>query len=289
MHRNPIRRPLVFKVGALLAFVCLALAPQALALKVSKQPATVPPTAFGAAIAQCSEGRTAVSGGFATPGFDPAAGPSIGRLGSTHSGKGAIRTRGYNFGDISGDIVSYAYCALHDHGFRIRSASTDIEPQAMGSATAECPAGTKVVAGGFDASPVSRKNGPGVLTLTSKRQGLRRWKTVAVNIPPDSGTGATGTLTAFAYCEKAPFELTTESKDVRPPAGRLGTFDLRCPDGGRAFSGGFDGHLSLSSQPSATAAVTSRRVSNGHAWRTSVIRIFDSSAGDATVYAYCRS
>jgi hypothetical protein len=170
-----------------------------------------------------------------------------------------------------------------------RSASTDIEPQAVGSATAECPAGTKVVAGGFDASPVSRKNGPGVLTLTSKRQGLRRWRTVAVNIPPDSGTGATGTLTAFAYCEKAPFELTTKSKDVRPPAGRLGTFDLRCPDGGRAFSGGFDGHLSLSSQPSATAAVTSRRVSNGHAWRTSVIRIFDSSAGDATVYAYCRS
>jgi hypothetical protein len=284
--RRPIRRFLAG--GAVLLSVSLAAVPAAIALKVSKRPATIASTAFGAATAQCPKGRTAVAGGFAAPGFNPDAGPSIGRLGSTHAGNGSIRARGYNFGDIPGDLVSYAYCALHDHGFRIRSASTEIEPQTMGSASTECPAGTKVVGGGFDASPVPRDNGPGVLTLTSKRHGLRSWKTVAVNIPPDSGTGIPGTLTAFAYCENAPFALTTESKEIRPPAGRLDTVDLRCAHGGRAFSGGFDGHLSLGSQPSATAAVTSRRVSNGHAWRTSAISIFDSGPGTATVYAYCR-
>ena len=260
----------------------------AMALKVAKQPATVPSKTFGSALAQCTKGRTAVSGGFAAPGFNPNGGATIGRLGFKHAGKGEIKTRGFNFGDAAGDLVSYAYCALHDHGFRIRSANTQIEPMAVGTAVAECPLGTKAVGGGFDASRVSRQDGPGVLTLTSKRQGERRWKAVAINIPPDNGTGTAGTLTAYAYCEKAPFNLSTESKTVSPPTNNVKTFDVRCPHGGRAFSGGFDGHVTLDPQPSATVAVTSRRVYSGHAWRTTALSIFDSSSGTATAYAYCR-
>jgi hypothetical protein len=258
----------------------------AMALKVAKQREPVAAKAVGAALAECPKGRTAVAGGFASPGFDPNGGPTIGRLGFKHAGRGGIETRGYNFGDATGDLASFAYCALHDHGFRVKSAHTQIEPGALGSAIAECPARTRAVGGGFDATRISGPDGPGVLTLTSKRQGERRWKVAGLNIPPDGGPGTAGTLTAYAYCEAAPFKLKTESREVTTSG--FTTFEVRCPSGGRAFSGGFDGHVHLSTRPSGTAAVTSRRVSSGHAWRTSALSIFDSNPAQATAYAYCR-
>lgn len=268
--------------------VAMAVAvPPGAALEVAKQRATLNAQSFGAALAACPKGRTAVSGGFAAPGFDPASGPTIGRLGFRHSGKGAIRARGYNFGAVSGDLVSYAYCVLHDHGFRISSASVEVEPQTLGSAVASCPAGTQAVAGGFDASRTSPAERPGIITLTSMRVGKRRWKVAGVNIPPDSGQGSAHTLTAYAYCEAAPFELTPVSRDVTTMD--LKTFQVRCPNGGRAFSGGFDGQVELAPSPSGTAAVTSRRASRGRAWRTSALSVFDSSPATATAYAYCRS
>ena len=285
-HRPPLRRGRWVAAFAVIASIGLLGVSTAMALKVAKQDATIQAKAFGTALAECPKGRTAVSGGFAAPGFDPGIGPSIGRLGFKHAGNGKIKTRGYNLGDVAGDLVSYAYCALHDHGFRIRSASTEIEPQAMGSVVAGCPGNTKAVAGGFDVSQVSRKKGPGIIALISKRAGERRWKVAGVNIPPDTGQGSVHTLTAYAYCEAAPFELRTKSKTVTTNG--LTTFEVRCPSGGHAFSGGFDGHVQVSGRPSGTAAVTSRRVSKSHAWRTSALSIFDSGPEQATAYAYCR-
>src|SRR5262245_29006672 len=93
-HRHPIHGAGWVAAFVVVTSVGLVGASVAMALKVAKQPATIAPRSFGAATAQCTKGRTAVSGGFATPGFDTAVGPSIGRLGLTHAGKGAIKTRG---------------------------------------------------------------------------------------------------------------------------------------------------------------------------------------------------
>ncbi len=109
-----------------------------------------------------------------------------------------------------------------------------------------------------------------MLALTSKRQGERRWKVEGANIPMSSGPGKTGTLVAHAYCQNASFELVTESREVAPPVNSTRTFDVSCRNGTRALSGGFDGNVDLTGpQPSATAAITSRRISGGRAWRTS--------------------
>jgi hypothetical protein len=291
MHReNPcrIRRVRWFAAGTAVIATAAVAIPSASALKVAKKEVTVDAQSFATAPAQCSGGRTAVSGGFAAPGFDPSTGPTVARLGFKHPGKGMISTRAFNFGGDPGSIVSYAYCALHDHDFRIRSATVQVQPQTVGSATAECPRGTQAVAGGFDTDATPGPDGPGVITVTSMRVGERRWKVAGVNIPPDSGQPTASSLTSYAYCEAAPFKLTAVSKDVT--VNGLKTFEVGCPNHGRAFSGGFDGHLELSqTDATGTAAITSRRVSKGHAWRSSALSPFGNGPATATAYAYCRA
>ena len=99
-----------------------------------------------------------------------------------------------------------------------------------------------------------------------------------------------GKLIAHAYCEAAPFKLVTRSNEVTtPPTGGLKTFDVRCPNGSGAFSGGFDGHVKIQgNQSKATTAITSRRASGGGVWRTSALSVFVPNPGSMTAYAYCR-
>lgn len=260
----------------------------ALALERTRQSTTVAPGSLRTAVAKCPGDKTAVSGGFAAPGFDPSNGPTIGRLGSKRVGTRGIETRAFNFSNQSGDLVSFAYCALNDHRLRVRSASTRVEPNTRGSAVAACPRGTIAVGGGFGTYRFSTDQGPQVITVTSKRFGKRHWKVVGVNIKPDSGERP-GTLVAHVHCAAAPFELVTRSKQVTAPLGVLKSFDVRCPNGSGAYSGGFDGHVQLQgNQSGGAAAVTSRRASGGRVWRTSALSIFGSNPGPVTAYAYCR-
>ena len=285
--REPKSRKMLLGRSLLVAAVLVITAgcSVAIALQRARQSATIAPGSFGVAVAKCKRG-TAVSGGFAAPGFDPGnIGATVGRLGSKQVGKRRIKTWAFNFGTQAGDLVSFAYCALNDHGFRVRTASTGVEPNTQGSAVARCPRHTIAVGGGFGTNRLPTDQGPQVITLTSKRLGKRRWKVVGINI---NGMRA-GKLIARAYCEAAPFELVTRSKEVTPPLATLETFNVRCPDGSKAFSGGFDGHVQLQgTPPTATAAITSRRASGGRVWRTSVLSIFGPNPGSVTAYAYCR-
>lgn len=258
----------------------------AMALQRDRQSTTIAPGSFGTVVAKCRDGRTAVSGGFAAPGFDPGnADATIGRLGSQRVGKQGIQARAFNFGDQAGDLVSFAYCARRGHGLRVKSASTRVEPNTMGSAVAKCPRDTIAVGGGFGTYRFSADEGPQVLTLTSKRLAERRWKVVGVNF----NAMRSGTLIAHAYCAAAPFELVTRSKEVTPPPGEIETFDVRCPRETMTFAGGFDGHIQLQgNEPTATAAITSRRASGGRVWRTSALSVFGPDPGSATAYVYCR-
>ena len=260
----------------------------AIALRGARESTTIDGGTFGTARAQCPGRRTIVSGGFAAPGFNPNAGPTVGRLGSKPVSKRGIEARALNFSNTAGDLVSFAYCAAQDHGLRLRSATIRVEPFTKGSVVARCPRGTEALGGGFATWKFDPSQGPQVLTLTSKRTGERGWKVVGVNIPPNSGPGHAGTLVAYAYCEAAPFRLLTKSKEVTPANGALQTFDVRCPQGSRAFSGGFDGHVKIQgNQSTATATVTSRRALAGRVWRSSALSVFG-NPGSATAYAYCR-
>jgi len=89
-------------------------------------------------------------------------------------------------------------------------------------------------------------------------------------------------------CEKDPPRLITRLKRISLPVARLRTVQVACPRGGRAYSGGFDGNLQLTANPSASGVVTSKRAKGGRAWRASAIDISDTSQAKVTVYAYCR-
>lgn len=240
---------------------------------------------FGTVAAKCDGGRTAVSGGFAAPGFNPATGPTVGRIGSKRVGDRQMQTRAFNFSNQAGKLFSFAYCAQHDHGLEVRMATTLVEANTRGSAVARCPRGTVAVGGGFGTYRFSFDQGPSVITVTSKRRSERRWKVVGVN---SNTMMRSGTLIAYAYCASVPFELITRSKEVTPPVGEVQTFNVRCPTGSGAYSGGFDGHVQVGgSQPQGTAAITSRRASGGRVWRTSALSVFGTPA-PVTAYVYCR-
>jgi hypothetical protein len=279
------------RVGRLIAIAVALTAAggsAAMALQSARQSTTIDPKAFGTALAKCPNGGTPLSGGFAAPGFDPTgAGATVGRLGSKPVRKGGIETRAFNFGGAAGDIVSYAYCALHSHGLRVTTATKRVPSQSARTVIARCPAGTEAVGGGFGTYKFSQPDGPTVLPLTSKRFGDRGWKVLGVNFPMGPMTRP-GTVVAHAYCAAVPYKLITAHKSVSPPPGSVKTFDVPCPSHARAVSGGFDGHVLIQgTQSTATAAITSKRAGGGRVWRTSALSTFE-TPGTSTAYAYCR-
>ena len=78
-------------------------------------------------------------------------------------------TKAFNFGRQPAKLISVAYCARHRRGLQVRSKKTFLGAQDPGSAVAWCRSGTKVVGGGFGTQGFSKRRGPRVLTLTSRR------------------------------------------------------------------------------------------------------------------------
>jgi hypothetical protein len=277
---------------ALLAagLAAIALSAVAMGATSARHRSTIPAQSRGKATAKCKRGTTAVAGGFSALGFNPGNNRGgVARVSSRLVGKRGVKTRGFNFGRQPADLVSLAYCVKHGHGLQVRSSKVFVGPDSAVSAIARCRPGTKVVGGGFGTPGFSANKGPRVVTLTSRRAGQRKWRVEALNIGGDSSADARpGTLIAYAYCEKDPPKLITRSKRISLPVARVRTVQVACPRGGRAYSGGFDGNLQLTANPSASGVVTSKRAKGGRAWRASAIDISDTRQAKVTVYAYCR-
>jgi hypothetical protein len=251
---------------------------------------TIPAQARGIATAECKQGTTAVAGGFEAPGFNPRdEGPAAARLTSRLKGTRRITAEAFNFGREPADFVSLAYCAKHRRGLTVRSNKAFLGPHSPGSVVARCRGGTRVVGGGFGTQGFSQRTGPRVITFTSRRAGARQWRAEAMNLGGESADGGrAGTLIAYAYCQTDPPKLLTASERVEIPAGEMRSVDAECPDGARAHAGGFDGNIRLTSEPSASAAVTSKRVERGRTWHVEALNISDSAPAQVTAHAYCR-
>jgi hypothetical protein len=275
---------------ALAVPAALGLAGLAIAAPSARDRVTVAAQSSATAVATCKPRTTAVATGFASPRFDPANdGPGVARLTSKIVGRHRAVTMGYNFGRESAPLISLGYCVRHGHGLTVRSKKVFLGPESPGSAVATCRRGTKAVGGGFGTPGFSRSTGPRVLTLTSRRVGVRKWRVEALNMGGDSSNGGRpGTLHAYAYCEKDPPKLASKSKRIALPVGQVKTFKVRCPRGARAYSGGFDGNVNLTADPTAAGVVTSKRVGHKRAWQLSAINVSDTSPGHVTAYAYCR-
>ncbi|MGH2924599.1 MAG: hypothetical protein ACRDK1_01355 [Solirubrobacterales bacterium] len=292
MSKNLGRAPAAARIGTIAVAVMAAIGVTATALgaTTAKNRVTVAAQSVGTATAECDSGRTAVAGGFSSPQFTPGDnGGGVVRLTSKLAGKQGVVTKGFNFSRAPSDLASFAYCVKHAHGLEIQRSKVFVGPDSPISAVATCRRGTKVVGGGFGTPGFGTDGGPRVLTLTSKRVGQRGWRVEAINLNDDgSSSGRPGTLLAYAYCESRPPKLVTESKRIEVMPRDAQTAQADCPSGATAYSGGFDGNLHLTSEASATGAVTSKRAGGGHSWRVRALDVSDSVPAHLTVYAYCR-
>jgi hypothetical protein len=289
-HRIRARFPGSITVGV--ALLASGVSAVALGATTARDQITVPARSHGTATSTCEPDKTAVAGGFAAPGLNTGeAGPVAVRLISKLTGARTLTTQAFNFGDQPAQFVSLAYCVGQDHGITVRSNKAFLGPGSPGSATAGCGNRSRVVGGGFGTQGFSRQNGPAVITLTSRRVGLRDWRVEGINIGGDgnSGGGRPGTLIAYAYCQRHAPRLATESRRAEVSGTNVTTVQAKCPPGARAYSGGFDGDIRLTANPSASGATTSKRADHGRAWRVDAVNVFDVTKAHVTSYAYCDS
>ena len=198
---SPSRKAAARWALALAALAALGTAAIAIGAGTARHGTAIPGMSRGSATAKCKPGTTAVAGGFASPGFDPSNnGNGVARVSSKLVGKHSVKTRGYNFGRQPADLVSLAYCVKHGRGLYVRSSKVFVGPGSAGSAVARCRPGTEAVGGGFGTPGFSTRNGPRVLTLTSRRAGRRKWRVEALNMRGDSSPGddRPGALLAYA-------------------------------------------------------------------------------------------
>jgi len=253
---------------------------------VQRRAATsVPPQGVRSVTAKCRRGQVALAGGFAAPGWDPhtANGGPVARFDSAPSGGRGITTTGFNFnGNDAQELDSFAYCGKRARPPKVVSMQTKVALDSFGSVVARCPRGSQAIAGGFG-------TGRSVITLTSKRSGRRGWKAVGVNSSGLNGSSGPASLTAYALCKTPGAKLVARSKE-KTVSSELETTNVRCPNGGRALSGGFDGHVKVvGGQLSAAGALDSTRADRGHGWTTSEISTAAPREATLTTYAYCRS
>ena len=271
------------------AVTLISMAGMAVAAVPQRATTSIAAQTKGSATATCKPGQVALAAGFAAPGFDPTSqdGP-LSRFASMPSGNGSVTTKAFNFDQAgSGELDSFAYCGTRRRPPKIESNSVSVPPSGFGSVVAECPRGSRAIGGGFGTDRFS-KTGPEIITLTSKRSGQRGWKVAGFNIVDDSGPGQAGTLIAYAYCKAPGPKLSTVSRDATASTG-LRNLDVKCPNGKRVRSGGFDGHFTASdSDPSAAGALTSKRIDHGKGWSILAISLSAPNPATVTAYAYCR-
>jgi hypothetical protein len=281
MNRKPVR---LIRAGrwTALAAVAITLAGAAVAFGAVQRRGTteVPPQSLGSATAKCAKGQVALAAGFASPGYDPSSGPPVARLASMPDGARGVKTTGFNFSPSDANrLDSYAYCGKRANPPEVRSNSVEVEPNSFESVVAECPAGSKAIAGGFGTEQI-------VVTLLSKRSGKRGWKVGGFYINDSSTEPAV--LTAYAYCKSPGSKFVVMSKDATVSTG-IRTVEVQCPAGTKAAAGGFNGHFSVQgSDINAAGALSSKRADGGRGWSTEVVSATAPNQARITTYAYCR-
>jgi hypothetical protein len=265
------------------AAMAIAVSAVALGAVQKRGTTTVPPQAMGSVTTKCKRGQVALAAGFDAPGYDPSSssGP-VARLDSMPAGKRAIETTGFNFNQTDpGELDSFAYCGKRAQPPLIRSNRVQVTPNSYGTVVAKCPHGSQAIAGGFGTNQM-------VVTLTSKRTGKRRWKVGGFSFGGSGNPSEPAWLTAYAYCKAPGPKIVTRSKDATVSSG-LTTLNVKCPNHGKALSGGFDGHVAhVGGQIKGSGALASKRISHGRGWRTSALSVSSPEQATMTTYAYCR-
>jgi len=266
-------------VTACIAWAALASA----ALSEHLKSVTIPAQDDGTATASCPSGTEAVSGGFASPGFDPQFnGASNIPFGSRRTGDDGWKVDGKNFGATSGTMSSFVYCDRHEPRLVKATKTTSIAAETNGSAAAKCPRGSEAFSGGWQ-SPKGVTGDDALFAFTSERASDRKWKVTAFN---DDNTNAQD-LKVFAYCDKSQPGLVERSKSTAVAGGVKTSLKPKCPNGRQAVSGGFESST-VNTEFDAAFAFASRRTSSS-TWKTSAYGNGDAATNSPiTAFAYCK-
>jgi len=169
---------------------------------------------FGSSTATCPKGQIVLFGGF-----------SNGVAGMRRTASNQLTVDGYNLGGPPLWLSAFAYCG---RGTPPTKATNTIKVSTFGTATATCPAGRVVVAGGFAASPHS------VIAVTRlERVGVNRLRVTAYL---RYGLTKHTLLTAIAYCGKGPAPKLVSHTETLPKSG--GNSQATCPAGTKLTFGG---------------------------------------------------
>jgi hypothetical protein len=151
--------------------------------------------------ATCPAGRHLISGGFQQTNFTSKGGDFVTQ--SQAVGNNAWMATGSAFGNFGGQLAAIAYCVKGKSTWQEVSAAATINPGANATATTPpCPAGRRVVAGGFNTSPA------GAVFFGNG------------SINPDQSFSASGfnqgtapaTITGYAYCLRPTVPKTATKK-----------------------------------------------------------------------------
>jgi hypothetical protein len=144
------------------------------------------------ATAFCPAGTVPISGGYR---FKNGADGTGAAFRSRKVG-GGWQVAGYNGGPGKSEFTTFAYCERNGHQLQARSSTVSIPNATKDSAKTACPAGTRIVSGGFDGH-LTTSYGLRVAVPIASSRIQNAWRAIAV---AQSG-GPDAKLTAFAYCE----------------------------------------------------------------------------------------
>ena len=178
------------------------------------------------------KGTKAVSGGFKTEFFGVDLDfPFIPIEASRRTGSRGWTSSGFNDGTAEGDLSSFAYCRKQK-----LKAATDTVPAPVGefvTAIATCRARTKIVSGGFEASPVDTVGTTPVLDVSGTTASKRRWEASAFSNGNEEGELEAPPTARRGRRRGAPREHEACLRNA------LGQRDRDCKRRERVVSGGF--------------------------------------------------
>jgi hypothetical protein len=140
----------------------------------------------------CPGGSVPISGGYRFANGSNASGSAV----LSRRVRGGWEVTGYNGGPGASELTAYAYCQRNGAPLDGESSKQTLQAFSTGSAETQCPAGTRIVSGGFNGHlKIVNTTLRVALPFVSRRvQNGWRVTAAAFNSP-------TSVLTTFAYCE----------------------------------------------------------------------------------------
>lgn len=252
-------------------------------LKTESETVEVAGEENGSATATCKRGTKAVSGGYQTAGVDPD--EFVFMVVDASQRDGGRKWTSSAFSASASSLTSFAYC--RDEKVKSRSTSTTLAAGGeTDTVTAKCPAGTKVVSGGFEADEIDldAATTPRIINERSRKLGKREWEVRSFNNSGD----ASGELTAQVNCRDAKALKTKQESEVVSFSGPGVGQDVeqvvaKCKRKQRVVSGGYT--APPAGDPGGVNIRESRKVGKRQ-WQVTATAEVENSE-PVTAYAYC--